>query len=119
MSTPRRLVTYLIFIIVIMLIVSLVKDIWQLSHAGDRVKQTEEKLAKAKQEKQELNDKLKYYQTEEFLESQIRDKLQMNKPGETIVVLPEGLIADASDEIKPQKDAGELSNWQRWLKLFW
>ena len=118
MSTPRRLVTYLIFIFIILLIVGLIKDIWQLSHADDRVKQVEEKLAKAKQEKQEFNDKLKYYQSEEFLETQIRDKLQMVKPGETIVVLPEE-ITNTSDEIKPPKDMKELSNWQKWLKLFW
>lgn len=119
MSTPRRLATYLIYIVIILLIVGLTKDIWQLSHADDRVKEAEQKLAKIKLEQQKLNSQLNYYQSPEFLETQIRDKLQMIKPGETMVVLPEGLLSEATEDAQQPISNEEPANWQKWWQLFW
>ncbi len=64
----------------------------------------------------ELKERLEYVKSEEFVEKEVRDKLNMAKENEVIVVLPEGLeLRDQQLEASNEED---LPNWQRWLKLF-
>lgn len=122
MSIYKKLISCLGLILVFLLIIGFSKDIWQLLHADERIKKAEEKLIKLKEENQKLQGKLDYYQKDEFLEEQIRNKLQMAKPGEVIVVLPEDLNQETTEEAKISskiKETKELANWQKWFRLFW
>jgi len=106
----------LITIVGILLIVSLIRDIRRLLRASREIKLSEKKVQELEKENQQLVEKKKYYQSPEFIEEQARNKLNMAKPGETIVILPSNL-----EEIlgKSKKESlSELPNWQRWWKLF-
>lgn len=128
MST-KTISAFIIFTASILLIVNLVRDIWRLKKVDERFTKAQTQLEEAKKTNQELIKQKEYYQSEAFLEEQIRNKLQMGKPGEKIVILPEELReekvepasaeAPASANATAGKPAGEKeANWQKWLALF-
>jgi len=112
---PLSLLTTLLGLI---LIFNLSRQIYRLSTADDRIYQAQEKLNKLKLENWKLINEKNKRQTDEYLESQIRDKLLMSKNGETVVVIPkENLpdIATATSEITVQ---ASLPVWRLWLEVF-
>jgi cell division protein FtsB len=120
MSIFKKLGSYLFLIFSIVLIINLSKDAIRLSSADKRIEEAEIKLAKLKQENQEFKNKLEYYQGDEFAEEEIRNKLQLTKPGEKIVILPEQLKESLNQEedIKLKPEETPIPNWQKWLNLF-
>ena len=124
MSTLKKEGFFIILIFFLGLTIGFLKNIWQLMHRDERIKEAEKELKKIETDNLELKQKLEYYQSDEFLEGQIRDKLQMAKPGEAVVILPEELTKEASEEGLSlaevlEEDKKELANWQKWLSLFW
>lgn len=129
MSIFKRIISYFFLIIAIILIIGCLKNIWRLIHADKSLKETEKKLVVIKEENSQIKEKESYYQSEPFLEEQIRDKLQMAKPNEVVMILPEELQKQPEPETYIFKDKKtdkvevnnnqQEANWQKWLKLFW
>lgn len=117
----NKTLSFFLLILSFTLIINLVRDIWRLTQIEKRTVQVEENLELIKKENQELQQTKEHYQSEEFLEEQIRNRLQMNKPGETVLILPEELVEERPEK-SPLSDIGEnkegKSNWQKWLELF-
>jgi len=111
----NRLIKIIIVVIGIGLIISLSRNIYRLLKAGDQVKLAQQRLEELEKEHQELLEKEEYYQSEEFVEQEARNRLNMGKPGETVVILPPS--AGEAGEIS-SSPAPELPNWRKWLKLF-
>ena len=65
-----------------------------------------------KKKNEELKKILKSVQSPEFIEKQAREKLNMGKRGEVVVVLPK------TENQRPKIENEELPNWQKWYKLF-
>lgn len=99
----------------IILIIKLCGDILRLRRAADQIEIAEKRVEQLEDEKRELLKKKEYYQSEEFIEQEARNKLNMARPGETIVVLPQ--TGGKSSEFG-EKKTEELQNWQKWWKLF-
>lgn len=82
----------------------------RLSAQADAVYQLEAQNRK-------LQAQLKAVSSQEFIETQARNKLDLAKPGETIVIIPEdklkAVMGVASASAKPR-----LVNWLGWLKVF-
>jgi len=113
----RRPVRLLIIIIGLGLIVNLSRDIIRLVESLNQVKRVEEQTREIETKRQALLNKKDYYQTEEFIEEEARNKLNMTKPGETIVILPENLKAALGQEETSQQNE-ESPNWKQWWELF-
>ena len=80
------------------------------------LKGIEEKIEGLKMKNQESKERLEYVKSEEFVEKEARDRLNMAKEDEVIVVLPEGFKTPKLQDSKtPDED---WPNWKRWLKLF-
>lgn len=111
-----RMVQGLIVLVGILLIFNLTRDIRRLLKASDQIKLAENQVRELEKENQQLEEKKEYYQSPEFIEEQARDKLNMAKPGETIVILPQNLeeVLGKTKKVTPP----ELPNWQKWWKLF-
>ena len=112
----NRLLQIIIIIIGVILIIKLWGDIRRLLEASNQIKLAQQKVEDLEKEKNELEEKKKYYQSEEFIEEEARNKLNMAKPGETIVILPQNLD-DLMDQGK-EETSPAIPNWKRWLKLF-
>lgn len=76
----------------------------------------EERVEELRVKNEELKERLGYVKSSEFVEKEARDRLNMAKEDEIIVVLPEELgLRDWKLETSSEED---LPNWQRWLRLF-
>ena len=111
----NRFVKIAIVIIGIGLIISLSRNIYRLLKAGDQVKLAQQRLEELEKEHQELLERREYYQSEEFVEQEARNRLNMGKPGETVVILPPNVGEGGEITSTP---APELPNWQKWVRLF-
>jgi len=84
--------------------------------AKDELKLAEQKIEELQKEAAILTEKKDFYQSEEFIEQEARNKLNMVKEGETVVVLPPNLKELLGEkENQPQI---LLPNWRQWLNLF-
>jgi len=112
----KKIIGFTILIVGVSLIINLPGDIWRLSKAGDQTKTAEEKVRKLEKERQELLEKRQYYQSDEFVEEEARNKLGMARPDETVVILPPNVsqVLGRSENVP----VSEIPNWQRWWKLF-
>jgi len=112
----KRVFQTIIIFLGIAFIVKLTGDFLRLLKAGQRIKIMEEKILKLEEKKKELSSKYRYYQTPDFIEEEARNKLNMAKPGEIIVILPpnlEGVLNRPQAHTEPP-----IPNWKKWWNLF-
>lgn len=96
-----------------LLILSLVKDFSQTRKGFGRVKESEVRLEEAKRKNIELTAKLSNVQSVQYKEKLIRDKLNMQKDDEVVVVLP-----GVSSQVISQKNVEKSEkNWEKWQKV--
>lgn len=96
-------------------IFSLARDLAHVQRGFDRVGVADKRLAKEEAENVDLRAKLNEAQTDYYREKLMREKLNLQKPGETVVVVPDREIV-ASTGIKKGIEVGKV-NWEKWLDL--
>ncbi|HOX96525.1 MAG TPA: hypothetical protein PLI45_04055 [Candidatus Woesebacteria bacterium] len=96
-------------------IISLVKDLWQIKKGFVRVEESKQRLAEVEGENRELKNKLEMVTTEEYQEYLIREQLNMHKTGEVIAVLPKGKMA--GDTVATESGEPKTKNWEKWWSL--
>ena len=111
-----RFFQILIIIVGIGLIVSLSRNIFKLLQAADQLKEAEQKVLELEKEAQLLTQKKELFQSQDFIEQEARNKLNMVREGETVVVLPPNIKEVLGEKEKPKLES--LPNWQQWLNLF-
>ena len=112
----HKWVQILIILVGIGLIVSLSRDILRLLRSADELRLAAQKVEELQKEGESLTQKKEYYQSESFIEEEARNKLNMAKVGETVVILPPNLKeVIGKKENQPTKP---LPNWHQWLNLF-
>jgi cell division protein FtsB len=84
--------------------------------------QVDSEIAKLDQQARELSDSndslselIKYMNTQEYKEKEAREKLNLKRPGEQVVVLPS---PDDGKVIGANTDTEQLSNPRKWLNYF-
>jgi len=112
----HKWVQILIIIVGIGLIVSLSRDILRLLKSSDKMRLAEKKIEELQKESERLAQKKDYYQSDFFVEEEARNKLNMAKVGETVVILPPNLKEVLG--VKDSQPAKSLPNWRQWLNLF-
>lgn len=112
----RKIVLYGIIIFEILLIASLVRGI-QLSRLSSvRIAKLEEEKVKLESEHERLKNEGEYVKSEYYLEKVARDELHLSKPGETVVIVPDGLRIGESANLQTREEV-EKENWQKWLAV--
>ena len=92
------------------------KSLLDLRKAGGRVDQAKQDLVELKAQNQDLKKKLTEVSSNEFVEKEARDKLNLQKPGEVVVLMPKNDQEMAQeDQVAAEKP---LSNPEKWWKLF-
>ena len=112
----NRLVQTLIIIVGVGLIVNLSRNIIKLLKSAEEMKLAEQRIERLEKESQELAQKKEFYQSEAFVEQEARDKLNMAREGETMVVLPPN-IKEVLGE-KENLPSAPQPCWHQWLDLF-
>lgn len=112
----RKIILYVVILFQIALIVSLVRGIQLSRRASLRIASMEEAKAKLIAEQEKLKQEEEYVQSPYYLEKVARDELHLSKPGETVVIVPEGTITEARRE-KLEDSESEKANWRKWWEV--
>ncbi len=108
-----RFVTWVIIIVGLILIVSTIKDTIGLWKAGDRVDEKAVEVKNLEKENEKIQEKISQIESPAYIEKYARDRLNLAKPGESVVILPKDNISSISAETLDNR-----SNWEKWWDLF-
>ena len=78
------------------------------------LKTKQEELVRLQKEQENLQNKLDLAQTPEFIEKEARERLNLAKVGETIILVESG---DTQAQIQ-EKETIIVPNWKKWWHLF-
>ncbi|MFH0937492.1 MAG: septum formation initiator family protein [Candidatus Daviesbacteria bacterium] len=113
----KKLIFIAIIIVLIIIFYSLGRQIYDSLQISKRVEQETEELVNLQQKNLELKKKLAEVQTFQFIEQQARDKLNLAREGETVVIIPQKSLEKILGAQK-EKIIEVLPNWMGWIKLF-
>lgn len=114
----KKSVFILILLLVLTIFYSLARQIYESLQIGKRLDNQLEELSELQHNNAELKKKLEKVQTQEFIEEQARNKLNLAKEGETVVIIPREVL-DKVLNLQQKVQEVKVPNWQGWLKLFW
>lgn len=107
----KRPVRIAFFIFAIFLMASLVRSILSVREKENIVIEEEKRLEALKKEKKILDQSLEKLDSPLFLEKQAREKLNLGKDGEYVVVLP------ISSPFPSPTPSPVLEHWEEWKNL--
>ncbi len=109
---------YLVALVAILgLSYSLSRQVYTSLQAGSRLDSEAEGLVALQQENSALKKQLAQTNSPSFVEQEARDKLDMARPGETVVIIPQEEI-DKVLGLSQDKPVEKVPNWQGWARLF-
>ncbi len=114
---PKIVTISLVITVVLLILFGLGRQIISALDAGKRLDLAIDEVSKLQQKNQELKQKLTQAKSQDTLEQTLRDKLNMAKPNETIVVIPKEAIDRVLGANKVIEEI-KIPNWQGWLRLF-
>lgn len=110
----RNLATVPLFILAVYLIFHLSRSIWATYRRTDRLAELRQEITQLEKEKERLLRQREYRQTEAYVEEEARNRLNMVKEGERIVILPETPNdADNGADRRREPGAGSKANWEK------
>lgn len=119
MSRRRKIIFILFFIILLGLFYALGSQIYDSLQSGKRLDMETEKLIKLQKRNSELKNKLAEVQSIGFIEKEARNKLNLAREGETVIIISQKEIDKVLGLEKKQTEEIKIPNWQGWLRLFW
>ncbi len=118
MNNLRKNITFVAILgLFFLLLYSLGKQIYDSLQAGKRLDSAQAELQILEQTNAHLKSNLKDVSSLNFVEEQARDKMDLAKPNETVVIISQSEL----DKIMSQErkvPQFKLPYWQRWLNLF-
>ncbi len=123
----RSLLRLLLLLFLFYMVVSLTRSAIYLSGKGKILDDARQKLSQAQEKNAELKKKLEEVQSQEFIEKEAREKLDMSYDGESVVMFVRRGKADET----PCRDARSCvstssasspdpsPNWLKWWRLIW
>ena len=114
----KRLTTIIGILALCIIAFGFLKQSYASLQAGGRLDQAQKDLDVLKQENQELKNKLAQAGNASFVEEIFRDKLNLARPNETVIIISEEALKKAQYGEQKKVEEIKLPNWQGWLKLF-
>ncbi len=113
-----RLATYILLIVSLLVSVRLLRDILKLRTADERMSTAQAELNNAQIEQMNLKQSLEQVGTQEWQEATFRNTLNLARPGEVVVIVPEAIRQ--IELVKPEalESITEIPNWQKWRQVF-
>lgn len=108
----NRAFQWIILVVGIITIINLSRSLFDLLKKDEIIEKTNNNLEKVEQENKDLKEKLSEVQSKDYVEKQARDKLNLGKEGEVVLILP------SVSPPPPKEEKKILANWEKWLALF-
>lgn len=115
---PKTVVILIIFLTLGVILLGLTKQITNALQSGERLNNQAEEVNKLQEENKQLKDNLERAKSYQSWEEIARDKLNLSKSGETVVVVPDDYINRAIQMYEYHPVEINIPNWQGWLNLF-
>ncbi|MBU1039228.1 septum formation initiator family protein [Patescibacteria group bacterium] len=113
-----RIFLLVALVAIVIIGVGITKSLLRRAELQKEINQLESDTAVLENKNSELGKLIDYLATEEFKEREARLRLGLQKPGETVVVIPSLTNTNSQTNLTNQQSTAELSNWQRWLNYF-
>lgn len=98
-----------------LLVASLVKGIQMTLASRGRVDELRKQRNELLLERAELAQRLEYIESSEYLEKVARDELNLALPGETTVIVPEGVVMGKQEVIEELEEEKQI--WEKWWEV--
>ena len=112
----RKIVLYGVIFFQILLIASLIRGIQLSRRSSERIANLEDTKAKLLEESARIKAEGEYVKTPYYLEKVARDELNLSKPGETVVIVPDSLRVSGGRSEQEWEEV-ERENWQKWWSV--
>jgi len=130
---------FLFFALLILIWVSIcaVKAIYKSYRLRKEIENLKSEISKVEKGNKELDNLLQYLKNKDFLEKEVREKLNLKKEGESVVIVqPSSDLKDFNLDMASNQDSGfssqadirqdqsskqasiEESNWKKWWNYF-
>lgn len=110
----ERLISLFFLVLCIVFFINIIRSWVHLEGRRKGLKETERKLENLQDSQEDLQRKLAGMQTADYLEKQAREKLNLGRPDEFIVLLPSiSPIVEPTPEVE-----SNLAVWQQWVRIF-
>ena len=113
----KKITTGVMILAIIIAIFNLSRQIIAALQASQRLDRAADELSAAQSQNQKLKEQLAKTQQYDFVEKVARNKLDLARPNETVVVIPPQAIDRLLDSEKPAASVPQVPYWQGWLKL--
>lgn len=115
-----KLFLFLGVIILGFLIFSFGKKFLESREIDREIKEAGDEIARLEAKDNELESFLNFLSTDDFLEQEARLKFNLQKPGESVVIVPGAGVktANSGDEKESAGDNRTLGNPQKWWNYF-
>lgn len=110
-------------VVLVLIGISLGKETYRKRQIQKEIENLQSEIQKTNQENSELGNFISYLSTQEFQEKEAREKLNLQKENERMIVLRKELEQKKETENGNQESGAGLiedksPNWQKWLKFF-
>lgn len=120
-----RAVLFLLLLAFIWLSLVLVKAFYKKRQMDQEIGALRFEIAKMDKKGQELNQLLDYFNSQAYLEKEAKDKLNLKKEGESVVIVPEAPVDQSivieekkSEETTQTSESANENNLIKWWKFF-
>lgn len=109
-------------VILILIGVSLGKETYRKKQVQKEIENLQSQIKQLGQENGELNNFIAYFSTPQFQEKEAREKLNLQKDNEQMIILRKDLAA--KNQSQPEKEPVPVAqddrspNWRKWLNFF-
>lgn len=118
-NLKSKLVNYLILGMLLILTITLVKNVVRTNQIRAQIEGEKSKIAKIQEENNKIASEIAKTQSADFIEKEMRDKLGLGMTGEAMVVLPDAeMLKKLAPEITVEVDNLPDPNWKKWVHLF-
>lgn len=113
-----KLFVLIVAIVAVMVTFEYARAYYQDYLVRQEIAYLEEQTEKLESKKMELLGVLKYVQSDSFAEEKARTELNLAKPGEYVVVVPQEVGAENRQENTAVLKWDNISNYKKWYKYF-
>jgi cell division protein FtsB len=109
--------------VIVLIGISLGKETYRKRQIQKEIENLQTEIQTLNKENSEINNLISYFSTTEFKEKEAREKLNLQKEDEKMIILRKELESQKNEQKNentpiqtPQED--KSPNWQKWLKYF-
>ena len=110
----NKAINWILLILSFVLIVNITRTFRDLSRQENIIKEAEDRLQEVEAEKEKLQKNLAKVESQEYIEQEARNKLNLGKEGEVVLILPSISLAVTPTLIPVDNSP----SWQKWVNIF-